>query len=428
VKTDRSSELYARARRLLPGGVNSPARSWGGVGGSPLFFARGAGSRVWDADGNELIDYVCSWGPLILGHAHPSVVTAVEEAARRGTSYGAPTEVEVRMAELVCSAMPSLEMVRFVNSGTEATMSALRLARAFTGRNRIVKFEGAYHGHEDALLVKAGSGAAAHGVPTSAGIHPAYAADTLVAPYNDLPAVEALFQANPGEIAAVIVEPVAGNMGVVLPAVGYLEGLRELTSRHRALLIFDEVITGFRVGWGGAQGLYGVEPDITTLGKIVGGGLPVGAYGASAEIMAKVAPLGPMYQAGTLSGNPLAMAAGLATLTELKAPGAYGVLEATAARLAGGLSDAFSGHEVPATINRCGSLLTVFFTDRRVDGWDSAAQSDAKKYARFFHAMVEEGIYLPPSQYEAWFVSLAHSETDIAKTVEAAGRALSRIA
>lgn len=428
MKTDRSSELYARARRLLPGGVNSPARSWGGVGGSPLFFARGAGSRVWDADGNELIDYVCSWGPLILGHAHPSVVTAVEEAARRGTSYGAPTEVEVRMAELVCSAMPSLEMVRFVNSGTEATMSALRLARAFTGRNRIVKFEGAYHGHEDALLVKAGSGAAAHGVPTSAGIHPAYAADTLVAPYNDLPAVEALFQANPGEIAAVIVEPVAGNMGVVLPAVGYLEGLRELTSRHRALLIFDEVITGFRVGWGGAQGLYGVEPDITTLGKIVGGGLPVGAYGASAEIMAKVAPLGPMYQAGTLSGNPLAMAAGLATLTELKAPGAYGVLEATAARLAGGLSDAFSGHEVPATINRCGSLLTVFFTDRRVDGWDSAAQSDAKKYARFFHAMVEEGIYLPPSQYEAWFVSLAHSETDIAKTVEAAGRALSRIA
>jgi glutamate-1-semialdehyde 2,1-aminomutase len=427
VRTDRSSELYARARRLLPGGVNSPARSWGGVGGSPLFFARGAGSRIWDADGNELIDYVCSWGPLILGHAHPGVVRAVEEAARRGTGYGAPTEIEVRMAELVCSAMPSLEMVRFVNSGTEATMSALRLARAFTGRHRIVKFEGAYHGHEDALLVKAGSGAAAHGVPTSAGIHPAYAADTLVAPYNDLGAVEKLVRSNPDQIAAVIVEPVAGNMGVVLPADGFLQGLRELTSRHRALLIFDEVITGFRVGWGGAQGLYGVEPDITTLGKIVGGGLPVGAYGASAEIMAKVAPLGPMYQAGTLSGNPLAMAAGLATLTELQAPGVYGVLEATAARLAEGLTSVFSEHEVPAVINRCGSLMTVFFTHRPVDRWEGAARCDAKKYAGFFHAMVEEGIYLPPSQYEAWFVSLAHGDADIAKTIEAAARALRRV-
>jgi glutamate-1-semialdehyde 2,1-aminomutase len=427
MRTDRSSELFARARRRLPGGVNSPARSWGGVGGSPLFFARGSGARVHDADGNEFIDYVCSWGPLILGHAHPAVVRAVEEAARRGTSYGAPTEVEVRMAELVCSALPSIEMVRFVNSGTEATMSALRLARAYTGRNRIVKFEGAYHGHEDALLVKAGSGAAAHGVPTSAGIHPAYAADTLVAPYNDLPAVEALFDRNADEIAAVIVEPVAGNMGVVVPAAGYLEGLRALTREHGALLIFDEVITGFRVGWGGAQGLYGVAPDITTLGKIVGGGLPVGAYGASAEIMAKVAPLGPMYQAGTLSGNPLAMAAGLATLSELQAPGVYDALETTAAKLSDGLREAFSEHEVPATINRCGSLLTVFFTDRPVEGWEDAARSDAKRYAKFFHAMVEEGVYLPPSQYEAWFVSLAHGESDIEETVQATARALRRV-
>ncbi|MBI4306518.1 MAG: glutamate-1-semialdehyde 2,1-aminomutase [Chloroflexi bacterium] len=425
--SSRSSALYARARNKIPGGVNSPARSWGSVGGEPLFFARGEGAQVWDADGKRFIDYVCSWGPLILGHADPAVVKAVQEAARRGTSYGAPTEAEVEMAELVTSALPSIEMVRFVNSGTEATMSALRLARAFTGRNKIVKFEGAYHGHEDALLVKAGSGAAAHGVPTSAGIHPAYASDTLVAPYNNLEAVERLFDANRGQIAGVIVEPVAGNMGVVLPAPGYLQGLRDITSRDGALLVFDEVITGFRLGWSGAQGVYDIEPDITTLGKIVGGGLPVGAYGGRAHIMQKVAPLGPMYQAGTLSGNPVAMAAGLATLRQLKKPDAYRQLDAKGARLEAGLQKAFAGVEVPATINRAGSLLTVFFTPGPVTDWDSAARSDTKAFARFFHALIGEGIYAPPSQYEAWFVSLAHSDADIDATIAASQGALARV-
>ena len=424
VKTTRSSELFSRARRRLPGGVNSPARSWGSVGGEPLFFARGQGAHVWDADGNELIDYVCSWGPLILGHAHPAVVKAVTEAAGLGTSYGAPTEAEVQMAELVCSAMPSLEMVRFVNSGTEATMSALRLARAVTGRHRIVKFEGAYHGHEDALLVKAGSGLATHGVPTSAGIHPGYAADTLVAPYNDLTAVEKLFRDNPKEIAAVIVEPIAGNMGVVLPVAGYLEGLRAVTRKHGALLIFDEVISGFRLGLGGAQAAYRVMPDITTLGKIIGGGLPVGAYGGSAEVMSRVAPLGPMYQAGTLSGNPLAMAAGLATLRELQKPGTYERLEAKGSRLETGLRKTLARRQVPATITRAGSLLTLFFNPGPVTGWDSASRSDTRAFSKLFHALARSGVYIPPSQYEAWFLSLAHSEADIDATIAAVDRAL----
>jgi len=424
VKTTRSSELFSRARRRLPGGVNSPARSWGSVGGEPLFFARGQGAHVWDADGNELIDYVCSWGPLILGHAHPAVVKAVTEAAGLGTSYGAPTEAEVQMAELVCSAMPSLEMVRFVNSGTEATMSALRLARAATGRHRIVKFEGAYHGHEDALLVKAGSGLATHGVPTSAGIHPGYAADTLVAPYNDLTAVEKLFRDNPKEIAAVIVEPIAGNMGVVLPVAGYLEGLRAVTRKHGALLIFDEVISGFRLGLGGAQAAYRVMPDITTLGKIIGGGLPVGAYGGSAEVMSRVAPLGPMYQAGTLSGNPLAMAAGLATLRELQKPGTYERLEAKGSRLETGLRKTLARRQVPATITRAGSLLTLFFNPGPVTGWDSASRSDTRAFSKLFHALARSGVYIPPSQYEAWFLSLAHSEADIDATIAAVDRAL----
>ncbi|MBM3958754.1 MAG: glutamate-1-semialdehyde-2,1-aminomutase [SAR202 cluster bacterium] len=424
MKTTRSSELFSRARRRLPGGVNSPARSWGSVGGEPLFFARGQGAHVWDADGNELIDYVCSWGPLILGHAHPAVVKAVTEAAGLGTSYGAPTEAEVQMAELVCSAMPSLEMVRFVNSGTEATMSALRLARAATGRHRIVKFEGAYHGHEDALLVKAGSGLATHGVPTSAGIHPGYAADTLVAPYNDLTAVEKLFRDNPKEIAAVIVEPIAGNMGVVLPVAGYLEGLRAVTRKHGALLIFDEVISGFRLGLGGAQAAYRVMPDITTLGKIIGGGLPVGAYGGSAEVMSRVAPLGPMYQAGTLSGNPLAMAAGLATLRELQKPGTYERLEAKGSRLETGLRKTLARRQVPATITRAGSLLTLFFNPGPVTGWDSASRSDTRAFSKLFHALARSGVYIPPSQYEAWFLSLAHSEADIDATIAAVDRAL----
>ena len=425
--TTRSQELFARARKLIPGGVNSPARAWTSVGGTPLFFNRAKGSRIWDEDGNELIDYVCSWGPMILGHGHPAVLSAVQEAAARGTSYGAPTAAEVRMAELVTGAVPSIEMVRFVSSGTEATMSALRLARAYTGRNKIMKFIGGYHGHEDALLVSAGSAAAGHGIPDSAGVHPDYARDTLVAPYNDLAAVEKLFADNPGQIAGLIVEPVAGNMGVVLPADGFLEGLRSITEKDGALLLFDEVISGFRVAFGGAQSLFGVTPDITCLGKIVGGGLPVGAYGASAEIMKTVAPLGPMYQAGTLSGNPVAMAAGIATLEELQKPGVYDLLDRKGAALAEGLGAAFAEAEIPARVNRVGSLLTIFFTGEPVTDMDSASATDRERFGRFFHAIVEEGVYPPPSQFEAWFVSLAHSDQDIADTVSAAKRALSAI-
>ena len=425
--TTRSQELFARALKLIPGGVNSPARAWTSVGGTPLFFNRAEGSRIWDEDGNELIDYVCSWGPMILGHGHPAVLSAVQEAAARGTSYGAPTAAEVRMAELVTGAVPSIEMVRFVSSGTEATMSALRLARAYTGRNKIMKFVGGYHGHEDALLVSAGSAAAGHGIPDSAGVHPGYARDTLVAPYNDLAAVEKLFADNPGQIAGLIVEPVAGNMGVVLPADGFLEGLRSITEKDGALLLFDEVISGFRVAFGGAQSLFGVTPDITCLGKIVGGGLPVGAYGASAEIMKTVAPLGPMYQAGTLSGNPVAMAAGIATLEELQKPGVYDLLDSKGAALAEGLGAAFAEAEIPARVNRVGSLLTIFFTGEPVTDMDSASATDRERFGRFFHAIVREGVYPPPSQFEAWFVSLAHSDQDIADTVSAAKRALSAI-
>ena len=419
--------MFDRARQLIPGGVNSPARAWTSVGGTPLFFNRAKGSRIWDEDGNELIDYVCSWGPMILGHGHPAVLAAVQEAASRGTSYGAPTAAEVRMAELVVDAVPSIEMVRFVSSGTEATMSALRLARAYTGRNKIMKFVGGYHGHVDALLVSAGSAAAGHGIPDSAGVHPDYARDTLVAPYNDLAAVEKLFADNPGQIAGLIVEPVAGNMGVVPPAAGFLDGLRNVTGQDGALLIFDEVISGFRVAFGGAQSLFGVTPDITCLGKIVGGGLPVGAYGASAEIMKTVAPLGPMYQAGTLSGNPVAMAAGVATLEELLKPGVYDRLERKGAALAKGLGTAFSEAEIPARVNRVGSLLTVFFTGDPVTDMDSASATDRDRFGRFFHAIVVEGVYLPPSQFEAWFVSLAHSDQDIADTISAAKRALNKI-
>ncbi len=424
MNTANSRDLYARARRVIPGGVNSPARSWGGVGGDPIFLARAQGSRVWDADGNELIDYVCSWGPLILGHTHPDVVQAVNQAAALGTSYGAPTAGEVRMAELVVSAVPSIEMVRFVNSGTEATMSALRLARAATGRSKIVKFDGGYHGHDDALLVKAGSGAATHGVPTSAGIHPGLAADTVVVPYNDLGAVEGVFERHRGQIAAVVVEPIAGNMGVVPPLSGYLEGLRSITENDGALLIFDEVISGFRAGWGGAQTLYGVMPDITCLGKIIGGGLPVGAYGGRASIMEHVAPLGNMYQAGTLSGNPLAMAAGVATLERLQDQDVYTALEARAARLQNGLDSVLSEADVPHTINRVGSLLTVFFSPEPVTDMASASACDTGAFSRFFHAMLGEGVYIPPSQFEAWFVSLAHTEADIDATVSAAALAL----
>lgn len=424
LRTKRSEDLFVRAQSLIPGGVNSPARSWRSVGGTPLFIARSRGSRVWDSDGNAYTDYVCSWGPMILGHAHPTVIDAVKKAASDGTSYGAPTELEVRMAELIVEAVPSIEMVRVVNSGTEATMSALRLARAVTGRHKILKFEGGYHGHDDALLVKGGSGLAAHGEPTSAGIHPDLARDTLVAPYNDLDAVRAAFREMPGEIAAVIVEPVAGNMGVVPPVEGFLQGLRDVTRSDDALLIFDEVISGFRVGWSGAQGRFGVTPDITCLGKIIGGGFPVGAYGASRKIMNEVAPLGPMYQAGTLSGNPVAMAAGVATLEQLRQPGVYERLEELGAKLEGGLKKAFATAEVPVQINRVGSLLTVFFAKAPVRDMASASAADSQAFARWFHGMLERGIYPPPSGFEAWFVSLAHSDRDIDATVEAAEAAL----
>ena len=420
----RSAELYATAKRRIPGGVNSPARSWGAVGGEPLFLTRGAGSRVWDADGNEYIDYVCSWGPLILGHAHPQVIAAIGEAAADGTSFGAPTERENIIAQMVADAYDSIDMARFVSSGTEATMSALRLARAYTARPKIVKFEGGYHGHSDALLVAAGSGALAHGIPDSAGVTASFAQDTLLAKFNDLPSVEAHFRAFPAQIACVIVEPVAGNMGVVPPADGFLAGLRELTSRHNALLIFDEVITGFRVAYGGAQQRYGVNPDITCLGKIIGGGMPVGAYGGSAEIMATVAPLGPMYQAGTLSGNPVAMAAGAKTLELLQQPGVYDALETKAQTLADGLAQVFADAETPLCINRVGSMMTLFFNAAQVTGWESVSASDREGFARFFHRMLDEGVYLPPSPFEAMFVSTAHSDAGIQATLDAARRAL----
>ncbi len=408
----------------MPGGVNSPARSWSGVGGSPLFIDRAAGSRVWDVDGNGYLDFVCSWGPMILGHAHPSVIDAVKAAAAKGTSFGAPTEMENRMARLVVDAFESMDLVRFVSSGTEAAMSAIRTARAFTGRDKFVKFEGGYHGHPDSLLVAAGSGAATHGVPTSAGVPEPYARETLVATYNSIETVQACFEAYPDEIACVIVEPVAGNMGVVSPEEGFLEGLRDLTVTHGALLVFDEVITGFRLCFGGAQRLFGVDPDLTCLGKIVGGGMPVGAYGGREDVMSSVSPLGPAYQAGTLSGNPVAMAAGIATLETLKDSEPYDSLDGQAARLADGLVNTFAAAETPLTINRVGSMMTLFFGDKDVTDFASASASDTEGFARFFHRMIDEGVYLPPSQFEAMFVSTAHSDEEINATIESASRAL----
>ena len=421
---ERSTQLYEIAKDMIPGGVNSPARSWGAVGGNPLFLTRGSGSRVWDADGNEYIDYVCSWGPLILGHANERVVVAITQAAADGTSFGAPTERENEIAQLVVDAYESIEMVRFVNSGTEATMSALRLARAYTGRSKIVKFEGGYHGHSDALLVAAGSGALAHGIPDSAGVTASFAQDTLLGVFNDLASVEAHFDAFPEDIACVIVEPVAGNMGVVPPQDRFLQGLRDLTEKHNSLLIFDEVITGFRVEYGGAQQRYGINADITCLGKIIGGGMPVGAYGGSAEIMATVAPLGAMYQAGTLSGNPVAMAAGIATLEQLQEPGVYNALGAKAASLAAGLQEVFAEAEIPLRINRVSSMMTLFFNAGEVNSWETVSASDREGFGRFFHRMLEEGVYLPPSPFEAMFVSTAHSDADIEATLNAARRAL----
>ena len=420
----RSQQLFEQAQRVIPGGVNSPVRSFRAVEGTPPFIARGQGARVWDVDGNEYIDYLGSWGPLALGHAHPAVVEAVQRAASDGTSFGAPVEQEVELAEMICAALPSVDLVRLVNSGTEACMTALRLARAYTGRSKIVKFAGNYHGHADGLLVAAGSGALTHGVPTSAGVPEAYAAETLIAAYNDIASVEGLFDAWPDDIAAVIVEPVAGNMGVVPPAEGFLESLRRVTEANGALLIFDEVITGFRVAYGGAQTLYGVTPDITTMGKIIGGGLPVGAYGGRREVMEQVAPLGPMYQAGTLSGNPLAVAAGVATLNELQRAGVYEQLEATATRLIDGVRAAFAQAEVPSTVNRVSSMFTGFFNPGPVAALAQVEQSDTAAYGRYMHALLERGVYIAPSQFEAGFVSIAHTDADIDRTVEVVGDAL----
>ena len=416
----RSEELFAEAQRFLPGGVNSPVRAFRAVGGTPRFIARGKGAAVWDVDGNRYIDYLGSWGPLIVGHAHPGVVAAIQEAASRGTSYGAPTETEVELADAVSRAFPSIELVRFVSSGTEATMSALRLARAFTGREKIIKFDGGYHGHADGLLAQAGSGPLTFGAPDSPGVLSAAAAQTLSLPYNDMQAVKAALEAHPAQVAAVIVEPVAGNMGVVPPAPGFLPHLRQLTREHGTLLIFDEVITGFRIARGGAQERFGVMPDLTCLGKIVGGGLPVGAYGGSAAIMELVAPLGPVYQAGTLSGNPLAMAAGLAAVRLLSEPGVYDRLEALSVRLADGLGQAACAAGVPYVTNRVGSMLTGFFAPAAVVDYASAKRADTPRYARFFHALLVRGVYIAPSQFEASFVSLAHTEADIDATVEAA--------
>ena len=423
----RSQQLFEQAQRVIPGGVNSPVRSFRAVEGTPPFIARGQGSRVWDVDGNEYIDFLGSWGPLALGHAHPVVVEAVQRAAADGTSFGAPVEQEVQLAEIVCQAFPSVDMLRLVNSGTEACMSALRLARAFTGRSKIVKFAGNYHGHADGLLVQAGSGALTHGIPTSAGVPESYAAETLVATYNDTASVETLFDAWPDDIAAVIVEPVAGNMGVVSPADGFHADLRRITEANGALLIFDEVITGFRVGYGGAQALFGITPDITTMGKIIGGGLPVGAYGGRRDVMQMVAPLGPMYQAGTLSGNPLAVAAGVATLTELQRPGVYEQLEATAVRFTEGVAAAFHEAEVPSTINRVASMFTGFFNPGPVTSLAQVEQSDTAIYGRYFHALLDRGVYIAPSQFEAGFVSIAHTDADIDRAIEAVVEALAAV-
>jgi glutamate-1-semialdehyde 2,1-aminomutase len=424
----RSESLFESAGRLMPGGVNSPVRAFRGVGGTPFFVARASAARIEDVDGKSYIDFLGSWGPLILGHAHPSVVEALGEAARRGTSYGAPTEGEVEMAGLIARAMPSMEMVRLVSSGTEAAMSAIRLARGATGRDLVVKFDGCYHGHADSLLVKAGSGGATFGVPDSRGVPAALAALTVALPFNDLDALARFMAARGGEVAVVVVEPVAGNMGVVAPAPGYLQGLRDLCTRHGALLLFDEVITGFRVGPGGAQALYGVRPDLTCLGKIIGGGLPVGAYGGRRELMEQVAPLGGVYQAGTLSGNPLAVAAGLATLRALTGPEVYRRLESLGARVESGLVDAAARAGLPLTVNRVGSMLTAFFTGEPVVDLASAKRSDTARYARFFHGMLARGVFLAASQFEAAFVSLAHTDDDLEAAAQAARETLKTLA
>ncbi|MDI6812009.1 MAG: glutamate-1-semialdehyde 2,1-aminomutase [Desulfitobacteriaceae bacterium] len=420
----KSKAAFERAKRVIPGGVNSPVRAFRSVGRDPVFIERASGAHMWDIDGNEYIDYVGSWGPLILGHAHPKVIAAIGKAAERGTSYGTPTELETELAEVVLKAFPSMQMVRMVNSGTEATMSALRLARGVTGRSKIVKFEGCYHGHADQLLIKAGSGALTLGVPTSPGVPAAIAATTLSASYNDLNGLRDIFELYGEDIAAVILEPVAGNMGVVLPEPGFLEGLRAITREYGALLIFDEVMTGFRVSYGGAQAYYGIDPDLTCLGKIIGGGLPVGAYGGKRRFMEHIAPSGPVYQAGTLSGNPLAMTAGLTTLRSLQKPGVYEELTAKTQHLAQGLEGLAKEAGLPVWVNTAGAMFSVFFTETHVKDYVSACTSDVERFASYFRGMLERGVYLAPSQYEAVFLSTAHTQEDIDKTLEEARQVL----
>jgi glutamate-1-semialdehyde 2,1-aminomutase len=427
MQRQRSAAAFERSKRVIPGGVNSPVRAFRSVGGSPVFVRSGSGATFTDVDGNTYIDYVMSWGPLILGHAHPDVLAAVGAAAALGTSFGAPTEAESELAELVIEMVPSVEKIRFCSSGTEATMSALRLARGFTGRERLIKFAGCYHGHGDAFLISAGSGALTNGVPDSPGITAGVAADTIVVEFNDLDAVAAAFAAHPGEIAAVIIEPVVGNMGLVLPQPVFLTGLRALTEHHGALLIFDEVMTGFRVSPGGVQGRDGIRPDLTTLGKVIGGGLPVGAFGGRADVMAQLSPQGPVYQAGTLSGNPLAMAAGIATLRALREDGVYARFERIGSRLIDGLEKVFTAHGVPHTTARAGSMFGFFFTQGPVTNLTSAKTADVALFGKFFHGMLDRGIYVAPSQFEAGFLSTAHSEAQIDRTIAAANDTLAEL-
>ena len=420
----RSEQLFAEALKYIPGGVNSPVRAFRAVGGQPFFVNRAKGSHVWDVDGNELIDYVGTWGPAILGHAHPKIIKAVQQAAELGTSFGIPNPHEVTMAKLICDLVPSVEKVRMTNSGTEACMSAIRLARGFTKRDKIIKFDGCYHGHADSLLVKAGSGALTFGHPDSAGVPASFTQHTIVVPYNDPDALKAAFAANSSQVAGVIIEPVAGNAGLYVPKPGYLEFLREITTANDSLLIFDEVMTGFRLAPGGAQQRFGIKPDLSCFGKIIGGGLPVGAFGGRAEIMEYLAPLGPVYQAGTLSGNPVAMAAGIAALEELKSTNAFEQLEKLGAQLEAGLRDAAKSAAVPVTFNRCGSMFCGYFTDQPIHNLADAMKSDRERFKKYFHGMLDAGVYLAPSQFEAGFISTAHSTEDIDATVRAAAKVM----